>query len=135
MKFQTHFRRNERDHEVNTMPSLTIPDQSLTVTQLIARHTRGQSLMGKLPVFESEDDVQLPPDWERMDISEKHEWIDEQAETVKDLQDSLNKRRADLLKKQRDKEIDEAVEAKLKAIREQKRGEREQGEIPFEEVK
>lgn len=73
--------------EVNTKPSLTIPDQSMTIREILERYARGLPLGGqKVPIYNGEDDDM--PDLERLDISEKHELF----ESVKDEIESLRKK-------------------------------------------
>lgn len=116
--------------EVNNLPSKTVPDLSMSVKELIYRYTHGLSLgEGKTPVYDSESEIQMPPDWDKLDISEKREWLSEKTAEYEEIQDRLRRQNAELLEKQRQKEVDEAVERKLKAIREIKNPERYQSEM------
>lgn len=63
-------------HEVNTLPSLTIPDQSMTVQTILDRHTRGLGLGNMTtPVYNLDDEGNelIQTDWQRLDISERVE--------------------------------------------------------------
>lgn len=109
--------------EKNSKPSVAVPDLSLTTAELIYRFTHGQSLGApKNARYDSEDAIPFPADWEKYDISEKREWLDEKASEYNELQQKLKVRNNELLEKQRQKEIDEAVAEKMKQIRANRRG-------------
>lgn len=73
--------------QVFTMPSLTVPDESLSVKEIMARYANGLPLGGqKVPVYHGEEFV---PDMERLDLSEKHELLQENAARIKAMQDDL----------------------------------------------
>lgn len=58
-----------RDDEINTLPSLTLPEQSLSVKEILAHHTRGIPIdIGKVPIYHG-DDVEFP-DPRKLDLSE-----------------------------------------------------------------
>lgn len=60
-----------KDHEENFLPSATIPDQSLTIKQILERHTRGIPTTSSYhPVYNGEEPF---PDIHKLDISEVHE--------------------------------------------------------------
>lgn len=90
MKFQTHYRRAERDHEVNTKPSLTIPDQTMTVVQIMQRYAQGLPLTSgvKVPIYEGEDS-EVPLNWDKMDISEQQDFMEENAQRIVDMRNDL----------------------------------------------
>lgn len=59
-------------NEVNTLPSLTQPEQSLSVKEILAHHTRGVPLeVGKVPIYYG-DDTEFP-DPRKLDLSELQE--------------------------------------------------------------
>lgn len=63
--------RPELLEEVNTLPSMTIPDQSMSVMELMTRHANGQPLTQHQPSpFDGDLDF---PDFSRMDLSEKYD--------------------------------------------------------------
>lgn len=69
------------DYESCEGVTQTIPDQSLTVRQILDRFTRGLGVPGgKLPMFYGED-VEYP-DFDRMDISERHDWVRDSKQFV-----------------------------------------------------
>lgn len=116
--------------EVYTMPSKTVPDLSMSVKELIYRYTHGLSLgQGKVPVYDSESEIEMPSNWEKLDISERRDWLAEKTAEYEEIQDRLRRKNAELLEQQRQEEVDKAVERKLKAIREIKNPDRFQAEM------
>lgn len=56
--------------EIFTHPSKTIPDQSMSVREIMDRYARGLPLDGeKVPVYHGEDE--LIPDYDNMDLAER----------------------------------------------------------------
>ena len=45
--------------EVNNLPSLTVPNQSYTLEELLQRHIQGMPTLGKEPIYEGESDFDL----------------------------------------------------------------------------
>nr|QJB19016.1 MAG: hypothetical protein [Microvirus sp.] len=63
--------------EKNTQPSMTVPDQAMSVRELLQRYARGLPLGGmKTPVFDEDDEM---PDIAHLDLAERQE-IKEQYE-------------------------------------------------------
>lgn len=97
--------------QVNIEVSLTVPDDTLTPKQIIERSMRGVlPSIGRVPVYRGEE---LYPDFEKLDISER-------AAIIRDIRRDIKKRdqeRDDKIRedaeKQRDKEINDRVAAKL----------------------
>lgn len=105
--------------EVNTEPSMTIPDQSLTVAELVYRFTHGQPLGGqRTPLYDDDQEINYPANWEKLDISEKYQFMYERQKEYQDLAESLNLKKNQLLKEKQDQEIERRVQEKIKATRE-----------------
>lgn len=124
-KFKTQYNHkpSKEDLEHNFGPSLTVPDQSLSVSELLRRHRAGLPIDGKKMTFyddEGNQETMEFPDVRKMDISEIQEMIEKNREYIKELQESVET--ANLLI--REKEQYEKLKAKYK-----------EQEIPFEEVK
>lgn len=85
--------------EVFTLPSMTVPDQSLTVRELMDRFARGLPLGGaRVPIYEGEDDN--TPDFARMDLSEIEDYqlkIKEELEEIRERMTAKSKK-ADMAK-------------------------------------
>jgi hypothetical protein len=70
---RTIFTKYKREYEVINGKSLTIPDQTMSIEQIMKRYAAGMSLGGtnKVPIYNGEEDV---PDFKRMDLAEIEEY-------------------------------------------------------------
>lgn len=103
--------------ELNTLPSETIPNQSMSIQEILSRWTRGLPMTGaKVPVYNGDD---LLPDLKKMDLVELDELKRSVKDGVKNAKDKLN---AELLKvnklekEQREKELVSRLEQLEKSI-------------------
>lgn len=102
MKWQTHYNSHEfeRRNEKITQPSATVPGQSYSVAEIIARNARGLTTnVGRVPIYDGDTYV---PDFEKMDIHDLREYVkavQEQKSTLLSNQDKLNKETRDEMKK------------------------------------
>jgi len=74
MKFKTQWNSEEfpKKHEVNTQPSKTVPDQTMSVRTIMDRYAKGLPIAGGMRKPEYYGDTYMP-DFKRMDISERQE--------------------------------------------------------------
>jgi hypothetical protein len=80
VKNSLNYKEFERDHEVNTLPSLTIPDQNMSIRQIIDNYTRGLPVNSFNPIYDGEDyDL---PDPRTLDLVERHEMAERIKEEV-----------------------------------------------------
>lgn len=87
-------------HERNTLPSKTLPDQAMTVKQLIDRFQRGLPVTGQMQgEYSGEDDVLNGIDLRTLDISEKHEIIDNFNKELQDIEQRKKNRAAEAREK------------------------------------
>lgn len=90
------------DHEVNDLPSETVPDQSMSVKELLERYARGIPLTdsGRIPIWYTDEELKENreimniPDIEKLDISERYELIEMQKERVQEIKDQLKAKQA-----------------------------------------
>lgn len=99
----------------NSLPSMTIPDQSLTLQQLIDRHTSGMSLgaISKTPIFD-EENVSSGINPATLDLVDIENMMRENASTIKSLKDENEKTSRAKAAARRQKEIDDEVEKREK---------------------
>lgn len=72
--------------EVNNEPALTIPDDSLSIKEILDRYARGLPLGGeRVPVYNGD---QWLPDFDRMSTIERAEWLSDNAEYIRELQEN-----------------------------------------------
>lgn len=129
---QRNYISTPRRYEKTDKPSMTVPDQSMTIRELVYRYTHGMSLSdGRTPLYEEEDEIQYPVDWNKLDLSERHDFITSQKEKMEEILEKQKEIENRKNEERRRKEIDDAVNQKLEAIR---KG-RVQGELPLEESK
>lgn len=101
MKFKTQFNAHEfpSDAELNTKPSLTVPDQSMTIAEIMRRFAQGLPMEGqKVPVYNGDTEV---PDFRKMDLVDIQELRERNEENIKNIQTELQSKKPP-------KKIDEA---------------------------
>lgn len=127
MKFQTIYNRSIddiKDGEIIKGKHMTVPDQALTVAELVYRFSHGQSLGAtRTPMYDDldPDAVGLPPNWEKLDLAERFEFMQEKQQEIKDISDRLAAQKNKLAQDQREAELERRVNAKINAVREEKR--------------
>lgn len=116
IRTKRNYDANEQLYEWSPLPSLTIPDQALTMSEIMSRFAQGLPVHGeKVPVYNGDEEL---PDFQRMDLADKQEYLELNAAYVEEIKQRLLEQKA-----QEQKEKDEKRKAKY----------RDQ-EIPFEEV-
>lgn len=77
-KTQLDYDYTKQRYEKNTLPSETIPDETMTVREIFQRYANGQPLNGngRTPMTD-ELKAALPLNWSTMDISEKYDFAQE----------------------------------------------------------
>lgn len=113
MKFRTHYNerdipRNPLNYEENTMPGKTIPDDSLSLREILTRYAKGAplSVHEYNPIYHGED-VFLP-DFSKMDLSEIQSFKSEIEDNLKDTKQKFTKEQ-----REREQKRIEAAAAKL----------------------
>lgn len=90
-------RANVLAEEFNDGTVVTVPDQSMTVQEILQRHVRGLPLsVNRFPIYQDEDDDTIMDDWRSLDLTEQQDIIDEIAripQLQKKLQDEIEKRK------------------------------------------
>lgn len=111
--------------------SETVPDQSLTVAELVYRYTNGKPLGGKVGVYDDDFEIDVPANWSGMDLSEKMEWMSEKRKEYQDITDRIQEQQNLMHKQAQEAEIDRRVQEKLAANKENRDQERVQSVINF----
>ena len=120
---RTHYnsRFYPKHGEINLEPSMTIPDEAMTIAEIVRRYASGLPLTGgKVPMYEEEGDM---PDLSKLDLAERQIIIEEAQEEIKAISDRVNKRKQEAAEYRMEKLIKERLAKK----------EQEKGEIPNEE--
>ena len=63
----------ETNYETNNEPSLTIPDQTMTIREILTRFSRGLPVEQKIPIYNESDSDDYIPDPRYMDLAERQE--------------------------------------------------------------
>lgn len=98
MKIRNPYDRttHEINREINNQPSKTIPDQSMSIPELIRRYAQGLPLGApKVPQFMEEDDIDIlnGKSFAQLDISEQHNIIKSVHTEYKETTDRIRKSR------------------------------------------
>lgn len=99
MEFLSHHNYNDfpKKYEKNNKPSLTIPNQALTVLDIQKRYASGLAFNGVQEGSFNEEDF---PDFKKMDLSEIASFKDYVINNIKEKQATVTKQMEE--KKQRD---------------------------------
>lgn len=88
MKVRNVFNTTPDEGQVNNEPSMTVPDQSMTLRELLIRYAKGLPLEGaKTPVFEGEDGNEI--DIEKLDLAEREELAEMARKELKDISERI----------------------------------------------
>jgi hypothetical protein len=90
MKFRTPYNAHElpKQREHNTMPSMTVPDQTMSIKEIFRRFAQGLPIEGqKVPVYDDE----YIPDVTKMDLADVQRLREENADYIKSMQERLQK--------------------------------------------
>lgn len=90
------------DMERFRKPSLTQPDEALSVEEVMRRLTAGIPVNAARELVFNGDEVDLP-DFEKMDLSERHDYAESVRKAVKDNQEKADKIRQQKQDKRREK--------------------------------
>lgn len=117
MKFKNHYNSIPEAGEVNELASETVPDQSLSVKDILERYARGLPLQGRIPVWQSDPDDDLQFDnWEHLDLAEREELINTYRSELNQIAFRRKRELAEQKKKKLDKDVDDLVRKKEQAI-------------------
>ena len=80
----------EKMYEINNKPSMTIPDQTMSIRTILERHSRGLPIDGmKIPIYDGEENDL--PDWRRLDLAERQELAHLYSNEIKDIKNRYSK--------------------------------------------
>lgn len=81
--------RFPRKYETTDKPSMTIPDQALTIVQILDRYARGLPLGGeKVPMYDSEGDVDMH-DFQLMDEPDRIQYMMDMRDELQELKTKI----------------------------------------------
>lgn len=82
-----------KNYKAFTMPSETVPDQSLTMRQILDRYARGLPLDVKTPIWEDDDELNPLPDVRTLDLTEKHEMLKSAKSELAEIKSKIAQKR------------------------------------------
>lgn len=101
-----------------TLPSMTVPDQSIPIKELLKRFRRDGSEM--IPgVYHGDDDI-IPPNLERMEKTDLIDFARGNLQKISATQSKLDKRTAQQKEKDAKRAFEEAVAAEVERMKEVK---------------
>lgn len=77
-KIRTQYTNNETDYEKNSGISETVPDDTLSIPQILERFVKGQPVYAsnRTPYYDSENDFAEVPDLAKMDLTEQADYFE-----------------------------------------------------------
>lgn len=98
MKIRNIFNANEfNDNEVNFEPSLTVPDQAMSVREILTRFANGLPLGGSNePIWEGEDGDGIDP--RRLDLAERQELEIAARQELAEIEERLKSKKVEKIK-------------------------------------
>lgn len=124
-KFATQYNNKKvEDREANYEPSLTIPDQSMTIKQIMIRYAKGIPISGeRVPVYDGDEDFY--PDFKNMDLADRQQYLEDAKAEIASATEEI-KRRETANKKAKS-------EAAREAYRKKERDQRKADELYYED--
>jgi hypothetical protein len=87
----------EKQLEINTLPSMTIPDQTMSINEIMRRFASGLPLGGqRVPEYDGEDDLLEGVNPKTLDLSEIQQLKKDFANEYKELQKQKQSQQKDL---------------------------------------
>lgn len=98
------------DGEINNFPSQTIPDQTLSVREILVRYAKGLPLDGmKQPIWEGEDGDAIDP--RRLDLAERQELEIAARQELAEIEERLKSKKVETTKAKLSKEQIQDIES------------------------
>lgn len=93
--------------------SMTIPDQTLSVKELMERYARGLSLSGvKVPIYEGDEEGM--PDLEHLDLADRQLLLETAQQEIEDIRNRANEKALKLKKRKNDEAVQKAYQRLIK---------------------
>jgi len=97
-KVKNYLNRDEfpKNYKAFSMPSETVPDQSLTMRQILDRYARGLPLDVKTPIWEDDDEFNPLPDPRTLDLTEKQELLKSAKAELNEIKNKMAEKRKNM---------------------------------------
>ena len=83
VKNSLNYEYQEQKGEVNTLPSMTIPDQTMSIRTIVDRYAKGLPASAFTPIYEGEDFYM--PDPKTLDLVDRAELLENVKQEVESL--------------------------------------------------
>jgi len=98
-----------KSYEINTQPSLTVPDEAMSIAEIVNRYAHGMPLpLGKTGEYFGEES-DLPNNLDKLDLAEREEILRSVAEERDKIIESVTKRKKEAQEKRLQQQIDQRV--------------------------
>ncbi|QGF19337.1 hypothetical protein [Antarctic microvirus TYR_006_V_25] len=110
----------QQKYEINNQPSETIPDQSMSVDEIMRRYAQGLPMSGeRVPTYE-DPEIETMPDLSRMDLADREQVIKSYTAEIQEIRESHEKTLAAKAAKKQKHDFDEAVKIATKTHQDEK---------------
>lgn len=100
MKIKNLFNANPDEGQINNEPSQTVPDQSMSLRELLVRYAKGLPLEGaRTPIWEGEEGFDRDP--ETLDLAEREELAEKARQELKEINERIKNKVAEKKAKKR----------------------------------
>lgn len=110
-KVRTWFNHEPTKGEVNNQPSLTVPDQTMSMREIMLRYASGLPISGNNaePQYDDLDSPYAGLNLNTLDLSERYDLADEVQREYEELQEEIKTKRITTQKDQIRKELMESI--------------------------
>lgn len=94
MNYLTNYSRDyatNTDAEKNDQPSMTVPDQTISLSELLERFTKGETVPTFPGQYQDDDDENVYDDLNTLDLSELEELAERVSSRRSELEESLSR--------------------------------------------
>jgi hypothetical protein len=87
----------EKEYEVNDEPSLTIPDQTMSIKEILNRFASGLPIDGqKVPIYDESESEEYFPDPRYMDLADRQEMAENYKQELQAYQTKAEETKSDV---------------------------------------
>lgn len=87
----------EKNYETNDEPSLTIPDQTMSIKEILSRYASGLPVGGqKTALYDETESEEYFPDPRYMDLAERQEYAENYKQEFQAIKENLEKQKTDV---------------------------------------
>lgn len=103
--------------EINYQPSMTLPDQSMTIREILQRHQSGLPTTGqRVPFYQEEGtDGVTQQEFQRLDLAEQQQIIEQHKYELEQIKLRANQKAVELKQRQADAQAKKVQEARDEA--------------------